>query len=73
MNSLLSYNILEVSNSTKNPNILIAGIIVKVRKLFKSLFDKSGYENDNQYDWVPLLIKKNEEQQKEALLESNNK
>jgi hypothetical protein len=33
----------------------------KNRKLFKNLFDKNGFENDNQYDWVPLLIKKNDE------------
>jgi len=49
----------------KNQNIHTAGFIIKYRKLFKSLFDKSGFENDNQYDWVPLLNKKNEEHQKE--------
>lgn len=32
------------------------------RKLFRSLMDKSGFEYDNQYDWVPLLSKKLEEQ-----------
>lgn len=33
--------------------------------------DKSGFEYDNQYDWVPLLLKKQEEQQKEQILNQN--
>ena len=38
------------------------------RKLFKSLYERSGFEYDHQYDWVPHLKKKQEEEQKEQLL-----
>jgi hypothetical protein len=31
------------------------------KKLFKNLMEKSGIENDQQYDWMPLLNKKMEE------------
>jgi hypothetical protein len=30
--------------------------------------EKSGFEYDNQYDWLPQLTKKNEEMQKEIIL-----
>ena len=47
LNLLLIYLILEDWNLKRNQNIHIAGNIFYDRKLFKNLFDKSGYENDN--------------------------
>lgn len=35
------------------------------KKLFKSLYERHGFEYDQQYDWVPHLKKKQEEEQKE--------
>jgi hypothetical protein len=45
----------------RNLSTAIASMIFNFRKLFKNLMEKSGIENDQQYDWMPLLNKKMEE------------
>lgn len=40
-----------------------------MRGMFKELFEKNGYKNDHQYDWVILNQKKDKMEKKEGVKE----
>ena len=40
-----------------------------MRNMFKDLFQRNGYKNDYQYDWVILKEKKERNERKEELRE----